>query len=545
MSNGPTEVGSTKQLFLDDRVVDRLDNVTRSFHRPVRVEGNPILRADRPWEVASNGTYGFGGTVLYDEEDGIFKMWYRVGAQNPKDVDGGSGLDWEEASYKSCYAVSTDGLTWEKPELGQYEFQGSTRNNIIPPAPDGMQFIRRPNLIKDYDEPDPKRRYKMVYMDQIDGRWGLSKGYSADGISWEMNVGPRTFFEPLAAPNGVLFGWDPRLEQYIFYQSSGVRIPADVDGRTVRSNPAIMRSTSADFVDWGDTRPAITRDVDAPPRWDFGHIGVLAGVLYTEDLYVGSIDTCFTHFVEDVPGAQWVEPYSHEHGVHKSEIVISRDGAEWSRVVPHWEFMRPGLYDEWDDVLVGLTTPIVYRDEILIYYTGRNLPCRSQSVKHPHRHRLDEVVDGVQQNGYAIGLAKMRLDGFVSIDGHDPGGRFTTVPMRADGDRLVVNVRAPGRPFGDDARAEEPYGTLRVEVLDPDGRVVEGYSAAECDPFTGDELRHVVTWKGSPDLGRVGGSSFRLRFHLNNAALYSFQLKGDKPGDDMVNLLSPGARGRP
>ena len=464
---------------------------------------------------------------------------------NPKDVKEGPGLDWQEASYKSCYAVSKDGVTWEKPELGLYEFRESTRNNIVPPSPDGMKFVRRPNLIKDYDEPDRNRRYKMIYMDQIDGRWGLSKGYSPDGISWEMNVGPRSFFQPLAAPNGVLFGWDPRHERYVLYQSSGAMIPADVDGRTVRSNPAIMRSTSSDFVEWTDTRPAISRDKDAPPRWDFGHIGVLAGVLYTEDLYVGSIDTCFTHSVEDVPSEQWVEPYSQEHSVHKSEIVISRDGAEWSRVVPHWEFMRPGLYDEWDDVLVSLTTPIVYDDEILLYYTGRNVPCRSQSVKHPQRNRLDEVVNGVQQNGYAIGLAKMRLDGFVSIDGHDPGGTFTTVPMRADGDRLIVNVRAPERSFEGDADTESPHGSFTVEVLDVDGRVVEGHSAADCDAFTGDELRYVVTWKGSPDLGRIGGGMFRLRFHLNNAALYSFQLEGGTPRESMVNLLCPGARGTP
>ena len=32
MDDVPVEVGSTKQLFLDDRVVGDLENVTRTFH---------------------------------------------------------------------------------------------------------------------------------------------------------------------------------------------------------------------------------------------------------------------------------------------------------------------------------------------------------------------------------------------------------------------------------------------------------------------------------------------------------------------------------
>ena len=118
MSDELVQVRSTKQLFLDDQVVDRLENVTRTFHRPIRNEGNFVLRADRPWEVASNATYGFGGTVLYDEEDRIFKMWYRTSGQNPKDGTELQGLERLAAIYKSCYAVSHDGVVWEKPDIG-------------------------------------------------------------------------------------------------------------------------------------------------------------------------------------------------------------------------------------------------------------------------------------------------------------------------------------------------------------------------------------------------------------------------------------------
>ncbi|MDE2715846.1 MAG: hypothetical protein OXI33_02380 [Chloroflexota bacterium] len=38
----PIHIGSTKQLFLDDQVIDTLDNVVRQFRRPVRI---PICQA--------------------------------------------------------------------------------------------------------------------------------------------------------------------------------------------------------------------------------------------------------------------------------------------------------------------------------------------------------------------------------------------------------------------------------------------------------------------------------------------------------------------
>ena len=38
----PIHIGSTKQLFLDDHVVDSLDNIVRQFHRLVRIPICPV-----------------------------------------------------------------------------------------------------------------------------------------------------------------------------------------------------------------------------------------------------------------------------------------------------------------------------------------------------------------------------------------------------------------------------------------------------------------------------------------------------------------------
>ena len=120
-----------------------------------------------------------------------------------------------------------------------------------------------------------------------------------------MNVGTPHRFEPGIAPNGILFGWDPRLERYAHYHRRSDRVRADVDGRTTRRKAAVMRTESRDFETWGGTTEALAREPGDPPNWSPSHGIDLAGVLYTDDLYVGFVDTVYSHMVEDVDPAMW------------------------------------------------------------------------------------------------------------------------------------------------------------------------------------------------------------------------------------------------
>lgn len=70
----PMEIGHEPQLFLDDWLVDnhfglQLKNeaITRTFHRPRKYEGNPVLP-------------GEGGycSVVRDPESGIFHLLYQT-----------------------------------------------------------------------------------------------------------------------------------------------------------------------------------------------------------------------------------------------------------------------------------------------------------------------------------------------------------------------------------------------------------------------------------------------------------------------------------
>ena len=45
-------------------------------------------------------------------------------------------VDSPDDTVLTCYAESQDGIVWEKPSLGRYEFEGSTDNNILGPPED-------------------------------------------------------------------------------------------------------------------------------------------------------------------------------------------------------------------------------------------------------------------------------------------------------------------------------------------------------------------------------------------------------------------------
>ena len=61
--------------------------------------------------------------ALYDTERGRFRMWYQSLGAFP-------ALPPADPGYQ-CYVESADGLHWERPNLGLFDYDGSTANNII------------------------------------------------------------------------------------------------------------------------------------------------------------------------------------------------------------------------------------------------------------------------------------------------------------------------------------------------------------------------------------------------------------------------------
>src|SRR4051812_41149794 len=68
------DVGTRSQLFIDQHLVYESSGVSYTPHPARKHPGNPLMHADQPWE----GWYvtAFAGTVLFDEDERQFKMWY-------------------------------------------------------------------------------------------------------------------------------------------------------------------------------------------------------------------------------------------------------------------------------------------------------------------------------------------------------------------------------------------------------------------------------------------------------------------------------------
>ena len=89
---------------------------------------------------------------------------------------------------------------------------------------------------------------------------------------------------------------------------------------------------------------------------------------------------------------------------------------------------------------------------------------------------------------------------------------LTTVPIVFSGERLEINALT------------KRGGTITVELLDAAGSPMNSFPPS--NPFTGDNLRGVVTWPdGGGGVGRFIGKPVTLRFHLRDAELYSFAFR--------------------
>ncbi len=439
----PLEVGNLHQLFIDDHVIAARTDVDLTLHEPTKYSGSPVLRPERPWEKG----VALYGTVMYDEQEGLFKAWYR-------------GM--EDTCYV-CYATSEDGIRWDKPVLNVKTYKGSTENNIVLGSRTPLFYIDGFGVIKDLDDPDPARRYKLL---TYNNKRRFAAMVSPDGIRWEGPINPK------AHDTGDVISvyYDTGLDQFVGLLK---RRFVYEDGSRKRAR---LVSYSDDFVTWSDPQWALVPDEKDPPTTEFySHVAFMY-----EGMRIGYV-TKFETATEKID----------------TQLCFSRDGKKWERYRERVPFLPNGPDGSFDaGMLIAGGSGLVIRDRTLwIYYCGFN-------IDHAGR-TYGDAADLV-----GIGLAHLRIDGFVSADAGPEGGTLLTVPLRCSAKTLRVNVDASG-------------GEVRAELLDARGRPIPGYDAASALPFTGDSIDAPLVWQGHTGIAAVG-ETVQVRFHLKNASLYSF-----------------------
>ena len=119
--------------------------------------------------------------------------------------------------------------------------------------------------------------------------------------------------------------------------------------------------------------------------------------------------------------------------------------------------------------------------------------------------------------GGSTGLAKLRRDGFASMDADAQGGTLTTSLVTFNGKFPFVNIASKS-------------GELRAELLDAEGKVFAPFSKENCTLIQADSTKQSLVWKGADDLSALIGKPVRFRFHLTNAQLYAFWVSAKDNG---------------
>jgi len=179
-------------------------------------------------------------------------------------------------------------------------------------------------------------------------------------------------------------------------------------------------------------------------------------------------------------------------GVIDTLLAYSRDSVRWSR----WDgtFIGLGSAGTFDAGMVLAQYPVIRGDRLYFFYAA-----------FAGTHDANSTP--------TIGLATMRLDGFVSVEAeHFMPGTLVTRPQRWSCDRLTLN-------------AAVNQGEIRVQLQDETGKAVKGFTLADCDPIRGDGTSLPVTWHGSDQASAVKDRMIALQFRITyGAKLYSYTL---------------------
>ncbi len=230
----PVDIGSRRELFVDDFLIGELKQLSLKMHEPVKA---PRAKSPLPERHMM--------TIIKDGD--LYRAWYR-GIDPSYTGESHSGSPGETVFY----AESRDGSEWEFPKLGLHEYGGSLDNNAIlakepPYLTNFMPFLdTRPGV-------DPAERYKAIagYPGPGDKRGKAKEGMglygfvSPDGIKWtkknEIIPYRSEWRHAFDSPN-VGF-WSEAEQLYVCY----FRTWQEPD--RLRS---ISRATSPDFVHWSD-----------------------------------------------------------------------------------------------------------------------------------------------------------------------------------------------------------------------------------------------------------------------------------------------------
>ncbi len=485
----PREIGTGKQLFIDEEILQSVADVEFTLNPARRAER--VLHATDPWAPAGLGFVN----VIRDGDQ--FCMWYEVWSYVEK-IPG----HWMS---RLCYAVSKDGIHWKRPALRQVVFEGSRDNNIISLGHRG--YVHGHHVFIDPNAKSPAKKYKMIFGDfyRVASRGpypSISGAVSPDGIHWKAVGTADGIIMPGDTDTQNVAFYDPNIKKYVAYVRSNCWQRDDNGKRVGRPSRRVARAESDEFRGFPQVARKQADDWRPPPKlneilsedehdpggkWGSG-IYVSAATIYP---YAPGVYLFFPTLMRYDTGECTIQLATSRDGIHvhrrfhRSYVPPNPNAKRVGKQLAYTAYMGPGMTRVGDELwMYGLETDV------------------------PH----DSAWYGKRTPG-GIHRYVQRLDGFISLDAGGKPGTVITKPFFLRGKHVEINVDAKL------ARSPSTGSLLSVAVLGADGKVV-----AESQPIRSDGVAQRPLWKDRKDLATLIGRPIRLRFTLRYAKLYAFQV---------------------
>lgn len=449
----PLPLASRRELLVDDYLIASMKGVTLTMHKP---EAQDVaLVCDAPWEGNTSGYF-----TLFQDCD-IFRCYYR----GTHHVEATKQTGHKETT---CYAESRDGITWVKPKLGLFEFNGSKDNNIVLMGDGCATFApfkdANPNC-------PPESRYKALATagdnTMRKKKPALQAYHSADGLRWSlMRAEPVITAGSFDSQNTAFY--DAECGAYRAYWRYFTGGFTDERGWKPKGERAIRTASSKDFIAW-EHQADLAYGKDAP----------------LVQLYTNAVRPYARapHLLLGFPTR-----YQPKHEQVEPVLMTSRDGVNFKR---------------WEEPLIPITAPKDRGWNRSNYMTIGVL-----SLPGKERELSVYATEAYYQGpGSRIRRFTFRVDGFVSASSA-AAGELITKPLTFTGSKLSLNIVCKGNTL--------------IELQDALGHALPGFALDDCTAITGDFIDQAVTWKGG-SLAAHAGKTVRLKIVMHDADMYSLQ----------------------
>jgi len=464
----PLDLGSKRELFVDNYLIDKLDNLSLKLHEPVLRDVS--FKFDQPWEGLHCGYV----TMILD--NGKYRAYYRGGP-----TKGGDG----DPSESLCVAFSDDGVHWTKPELGLAERDGSKENNIVMTNIPHLMHNFAP-MIDDRPGVAAEERYKALAGTLHAG--GLFAFSSPDGLVWKK-----------IAEQPVL----GKLEQYAYaYDSQNVPLWSPSENCYVAYFRVVIppfkryigRATSTDFLHWENVQTMEVIHDSQPAPFEQFYTNQTGVYFRAPHIYVATP----ARFMEgrQVLTAEQAKEANVHPGYFKdcsdAVLLTSRSGNRYDRTFME-PLIRPGIgIQNW----VSRTN-----------YPARNIVPTGKTEMSLYVNANYATPDA-ELRRYTL-----RLDGLASLHAPYAGGTFVSKLLTFSGKRLSLNF------------STSAAGGLKVQLEQADGTPYPGFALDDCKETIGDEIARDVLWQNGSDVSSLAGKIVRIRISMKDADLYSLKFE--------------------